>query len=61
MKAENWIKVEDKLPSHGTNVLVLIESHESHDYVRFSHFKNGVFYEQDGSKIDNVEYWRNNI
>ena len=60
MKAE-WIKVEDKLPDHGSNVIVLIESYESHDYVRFSHFKNGVFYEQDGSKIENVEYWRRNI
>jgi hypothetical protein len=25
----NWISVKDRLPSHGTNVLVLIESHES--------------------------------
>lgn len=57
----NWVKVSDRLPGHGTNVLVLIESHESHDYVRFMHFKNGAFYEQDGSKIDNVEFWRNNI
>lgn len=61
MKAEDWIKVEDRLPDHGSNVMVLIESNKTHDYVRFSHFKNGVFYEQDGSKIDNVEYWRRNI
>ena len=57
----NWISVKDRLPGHGTNVLVLIESHKSHDYVRFSHYKNGAFNEQDGRKIENVEFWRNNI
>ena len=55
-----WISVRDRLPNYGENVVVLIEARATHDYVRFSHYKNGVFYEQDGSIIENIEYWRQN-
>ena len=56
-----WISVKDSLPEQGTNVIVLIEAFPTHDYVRFSHYKDGTFYEQTGRVIENVEYWRHNI
>lgn len=55
-----WISVKDKLPNNGANVIVLISALATHDYVRFAHYKHGVFYEQDGRIIENIEYWRNN-
>ena len=56
-----WISVKDRLPYHGETVVVLMEARATHDYVRRSHYKDGVFYEQNGRVIENVEYWRNNL
>ena len=57
-----WISVRDRLPQDQSTVIVLKESFKTHDYVCHALYvaKDNAFYWQDGSKIENVEYWRQN-
>lgn len=57
-----WISVKDRLPAHRSTVVVLMEKHETHDYVNITLYDahKQAFLWQDGSEIKGVEYWRHN-
>ena len=62
MKAEDWIKVEDRLPDHRSTVVILMAKREKYDYVNIVLYdaNKKAFLWQDGSEIKGVEYCRHN-
>jgi len=54
-KANEWVKVEDRLPENRTNVLVVSNSGNVH----MAEFKHGLFIHEDGvSSVYNPTHWR---